>query len=116
MIHDAELLPLPEEAPPRSRKCSYRSAQQKGGRNERRSRDLLEAAGYRITRAAGSLGCWDLVGVGSTDFVLVQVKTRDWPGLVEMETLKEFTTPPNCRKLVHRWRDGKRQPDTKEVA
>ena len=49
----------------------------KGARNERRSMALLEAAGYQCTRAAASLGAWDLIGIGSTDVVLVQVKTRD---------------------------------------
>jgi hypothetical protein len=33
------------------------------------------------------LGAWDKIGVGSTDFALVQVKTRDWPGSVETENL-----------------------------
>jgi hypothetical protein len=28
------------------------------------------------------------VGIGSADIVLVQVKTRDWPGSVEMERLQ----------------------------
>ena len=76
---------------------------------------LLEAAGYSCTRAAGSLGAFDIVGIGSTDFVAVQVKTWDWPGLVEMEDLRNFRCPPNCRKLLHRWRDRQRQPDVKEV-
>lgn len=92
-----------------------RSAKRKGTRNEHRSARLLESAGYRVTRAAGSLGEWDLIGVGSTDVVLVQVKTRDWPGLVEMETLRGFPAPPNARKLVHRWRDRERLPDVKEM-
>jgi hypothetical protein len=35
---------------------------------------------------AASLGAWDIIGIGSTDVVLAQVKTRDWPGSVEMET------------------------------
>lgn len=87
----------------------------KGTRNEHRSMILLEATGYRCTRAAASLGTWDIIGIGSTDVVLVQVKTRDWPGLAEMETLKEFPTPANCRKLVHRWRDQQRMPDLREV-
>jgi Holliday junction resolvase len=87
----------------------------KGARNERRSRDLLEAAGYAVTRAAASLGDWDLIGVGSTDVVLCQVKTRDWPGTVEMETLRTFVCPANCRKLVHRWRHGQRAPDVREL-
>jgi len=87
----------------------------KGARNERRSMALLEAAGYQCTRAAASLGAWDIIGIGSTDVVLVQVKTRDWPGSVEMEQLKLFPAPPNCRKLLHRWRDRQRRPDVREV-
>lgn len=31
----------------------------KGRRNEHRSRALLEAAGYAVTRAAGSMGIWE---------------------------------------------------------
>ena len=91
------------------------SAKAKGTRNEHRSIRLLESAGYQCTRAAASLGAWDIVGIGSTDVVLVQVKTRDWPGSVEMETLRGFAASANCRKLVHRWRDRQRLPDTKEL-
>jgi hypothetical protein len=39
----------------------------------------LEASGYVVTRAAGSMVEFDLVGIGATDFVLVQVRSRDWP-------------------------------------
>jgi len=92
-----------------------RNSKGKGTRNEHRSRCLLEAAGYAVTRAAASLGVWDLVGIGSTDFVLCQVKTRDWPGSVEMETLSSFTCPPNCRRIVHRWRHRQRAPDVREL-
>ena len=91
------------------------NAKAKGTRNEHRSRLLLEAAGYSVTRAAGSMGAWDLIGVSATDVVLVQVKTRDWPGSVEMETLTTFAVPPNCRRLVHRWRDRQRTPDVREL-
>lgn len=91
------------------------NAKAKGTRNEHRSRRLLEAAGYRVTRAAASLGEWDLVGVSSTDVVLVQVKTRDWPGTIEMEALRSFPCPPGCRRLVHRWRDRQRTPDVREL-
>jgi Holliday junction resolvase len=87
----------------------------KGTRNEHRSISILEAAGYRCTRSAASLGEWDVIGVGPTDTVLVQVKTRDWPGSVEMETLKIFPAPANCRKLVHRWRHRARVPDVKVI-
>ena len=76
---------------------------------------ILEASAYRCTRAAASLGVFDIVGVGSTDVVLVQVKTRDWPGSVESEAIKLFLAPANCRKLIHRWRARQRLPDVREV-
>jgi Holliday junction resolvase-like predicted endonuclease len=91
------------------------NAKRKGTRNEHRSKALLEAAGYAVCRAAASLGVWDLIAVGSTDVVLVQVKTRDWPGTAEMETLQAFRCPPNCRRIVHRWRDRQRLPDVREL-
>ena len=92
-----------------------RNAKRKGTRNEHRSKAILEAAGYAVCRAAASLGVWDLVAIGSADVVLVQVKTRDWPGTVEMETLRSFPAPQNARKLVHRWRDRQRLPDVREL-
>ena len=91
------------------------NAKRKGNRNEHRSMRLLEAAGYACTRAAASLGAWDIIGIGSSDVVLVQVKSRDWPGSEEMETLTGFRCPANCRRLIHRWRDRQRLPDTREL-
>lgn len=76
---------------------------------------LLEAAGYQCTKSGASLGCWDIIAIGSNDFVLLQVKTRDWPGSAEMETLKNFVAPHNAKKLVHRWRDRQRLPDVREL-
>lgn len=99
----------------RSKPKTVRNTKAKGTRNEHRSIQVLEAAGYACTRAAASLGAWDIIGIGSTDVVLVQVKTRDWPGSVEMETLANFPAPAVCRKLVHRWRDYQRLPDVKEL-
>jgi hypothetical protein len=75
----------------------------------------LEAAGYHVTRAAGSLGDWDLIGLNAAGGVLVQVKTRDWPGLLERRVLEEFPAPPNFVKLIHRWRNGSRQPDVQQL-
>lgn len=91
------------------------NAKAKGTRNEHRSRLVLEAAGYRVTRAAASLGEWDLIGVGAVDVVLVQVKTRDWPGSAERQALAAFPAPPNTRKLLHRWRPRRRAPDVQEL-
>ena len=87
------------------------NAKRKGTHNEHRSILLLESAGYACTRAAASLGVFDIVGIGPTDVVLVQCKTRDWPGSVEMEAIRNFQCPPLCKKIIHRWRDQRRQPD-----
>lgn len=55
------------------------NAKRKGTKNERRSKVLLESTGYAVTRAAASLGMWDLVAVSATDFCLVQVKSNRPP-------------------------------------
>ncbi len=91
------------------------NAKRKGTRNEHRSMTLLESAGYSCTRAAASLGAFDIIGVGSTDVILLQVKTRDWPGEVETESIRQFPAPANARKIVHRWRDRQRLPDVREI-
>ena len=47
---------------------------------------FLDAVFATLGRNRVCLGVWDIIGVGSTDAVLVQVKTQDWPGRGEMET------------------------------
>lgn len=91
------------------------NTKRKGNRNEYKSIRLLEAAGYRCTRAAASLGVFDVIGLSSSDIVLLQVKSRDFPSTVEMEAIKNFAAPSNAKKLIHRWRDRARMPDVKEV-
>ena len=91
------------------------NAKRKGSRNERRSIAILEAAGYCCMKAGASLGVFDVIGIGSRDIVLVQVKSNRWPLECEMESLREFRAPANARKLVHRWRDRIRVPDVREV-
>lgn len=90
-----------------------KNAKAKGTRNEHKSMAIFEQTGYSCTKAAGSLGVWDFIGIGPTDFVVCQVKSNDWPGKMEMETMREFKVPSNCRKLVHRWRDYARVPDVR---
>lgn len=91
------------------------NTKKKGNRNEHKTMALLETMGYRCCRSAASLGAWDIVGVGVSDVVLVQVKSNAWPGSGEMELLREFAVPAGVRKQVHRWRDRQRLPDVKEV-
>jgi Holliday junction resolvase len=85
----------------------------KGHRNEHRSKRILETAGYAVTRAAGSLGAWDLVGVSATDVVPVQCESNRPPSLAEREALTLFLSPSNCKRLVHVWHDRQRWPEVR---
>jgi hypothetical protein len=87
----------------------------KGARNERRSIELLESLGYNCVRAAASRGVFDIVAIGQSDIVLVQVKSTEWPRAAEMDSLRMFRAPAGVRKLVHRWRARQRTPDVREL-
>ena len=87
----------------------------KGRKNEHRSRDLLEALGYRVMRSAGSLGPFDLVGLSATDLVAVQVKSNRPPGALEIREMQEYPVPPNCKKLLHVWKDRARLPEVRDL-
>jgi hypothetical protein len=86
------------------------NAKRKGTHAEHRSRRLLEAAGCCVTRAAGSLGAWDLIGVSATDFCLVQVKSNRAPAPAERAALATFPCPNNCKRVLHVWKDRVRFP------
>lgn len=91
------------------------NAKAKGSRRERQSKALLEASGYTVTKAGGSLGAWDLVAISATDFVLVQCKSNRPPSPAERETLAAFRCPPNTRRLIHVWMDRQRLPRVTEL-
>jgi uncharacterized protein with GYD domain len=90
-------------------------SKRKGARSEYKSRDLFILAGYRVTKAGGSLGEWDLIAIGPHDVILCQVKSNRWPGKLEMETLAAFPTPPNTKRLVHRWDNYAREPKVRII-
>src|ERR1041385_1352231 len=71
------------------------NAKAKGSRCERRTIAMLEAAGYKCMKAGASLGVFDVIGIGSHDVVLVQVKSNRWPLECEMEALRLFPVPAN---------------------
>lgn len=87
----------------------------KGSRNERKTMRLLESAGYQCTKSGASLGCWDVLGIGKTDFVCVQVKSNRLPSPAEREVLQAFPCPPNTKKLIHVWEDRKKLPRVIEL-
>ncbi len=92
-----------------------KNAKAKGSRNEYKTIRMLEAAGYICTKAGGSLGIFDVIGISSQDTVCVQVKSSRWPGSIEMESLQMFKKHERCRVLIHRWDDYAREPRVKEL-
>ena len=92
-----------------------RNAKRKGSRNEHKTIRRLEEMGYRCTRAAGSLGEFDIVAIGRHDIRLVQVKSNCFPGPAERETIELVPAPPNAVKELWRWDDHARRPRIQEL-
>jgi hypothetical protein len=86
----------------------------KGRRAEHRVRDILEAAGYRVIRAAGSKGIADLVAWNSAHLRLVSVKSGTaYASEVEREALRLVPAPPGTTREI--WRLPDRKPPRIEV-
>jgi Holliday junction resolvase len=87
------------------------NAKAKGSRAERRAIALLEAAGYICTKAAGSLGLFDVIGVGPQDVRLIQVKSGgEYLSGVEREQIRLLTVPANVSRECWRFPDRCREP------
>lgn len=91
------------------------NAKRKGTRNEHKSMKFLEAAGYSCTRAAASLGVFDIIAISRKEILLVQTKSNRWANSKEIEAMRKFPAPKNAKKLIHRWRDRAGFPDVREV-
>lgn len=87
----------------------------KGARRERQSRVLLEREGYAVTRAAGSKGCFDLIGIRHDGIVLAQIKCNRPPGPAERAAMLAIEVPQNAVRLIHVWRDGEGTPEVIEL-
>jgi hypothetical protein len=78
---------------------------------EYRTIRLLEEQGYHCTRAAGSKGLWDVIGIGSRDVVLAQVKRAvRAPSASVVDSLAEVPLPANVRALLYYWPVGASTP------
>ncbi len=97
---------------------SARSRKAKGRRNEKRSQEWLEARGYRVVRAAGSKGVFDLWGASpeSPQLVLLQVKTGRIAPREELERMAEFPHGEDTIRLLHVWMPMAREPECWLVA
>lgn len=91
------------------------STKSKGTRNEHRTMKYLESRGYSCSRTAASLGAWDVFAVSAHNVKLIQVKSNRWPGSVEMQTMQDFSCPPEVSKEVWRWDDYAREPKIRRL-
>jgi Holliday junction resolvase len=83
----------------------------KGTRNERRCMRILEKAGYSCTRAAASLGLFDVIAIGKAGVRLVQCKTNRTAPPHEREAIQMFEVPPGVTKELWIFRDYVRTPE-----
>ncbi len=83
-------------------------AKAKGTRREHKTKKLLEACGYTVTRAAGSMGAFDLIAFNRLGTRCIQVKSNVWPGPIERETMRNVgkQLAPNSTVECWRWNDG----------
>jgi Holliday junction resolvase len=88
----------------------------RGVKRERRTQQILETAGYRTLRSAGSHGDFDVVGYNAVGVLFVQCKLDRDLTPAEREQLAQIQLPPNCLKLVHRYRTGRKDPEIITVA
>jgi hypothetical protein len=79
----------------------------KGTAWERTIINLLEAHGYKCTRAAGSMGAWDIIAFDDSHLRLIQAKCNSACSPAERATLAAFPTPPHTLKEIWRKDDRK---------
>jgi Holliday junction resolvase-like predicted endonuclease len=83
----------------------------KGARAEHRARGLLEAAGYRVCRAAGSKGPADLVAWDTTSIKFISIKSgTTYASAPEREALQLLPRPANASVEIWRFPDRCRAP------
>jgi Holliday junction resolvase len=87
------------------------NAKAKGARAERRARAILEARGWTVIRAGGSLGPFDLVAVSRSGLRLLQIKCNRGPGRRERAALAAFNNMPRgATRELWLFRDRNRTP------
>ena len=76
------------------------SRYEKGRRDEWRARKDMVKMGYVVIRSAGSKGPFDLIGIGPTNILLVQVKSANDNPKKYYEQLQAVPSPPNTIKQI----------------
>jgi len=80
----------------------------------RRSIEALKVAGYNCSPA--QLGPWQIVGLSSTDCVLVYISDC-WPVKPWIpDQLKQVAAPANAKRIIHYWPARARLPRVTEIS
>jgi Holliday junction resolvase-like predicted endonuclease len=88
------------------------NAKQKGNRQERKARKILEATGYLVTKAGGSLGLFDLIAENRQRVRHIQVKSNRLPDPAERKKMLSVKgqLPQNSTIEIWVYYDGQREP------
>jgi Holliday junction resolvase len=90
---------------------SLKNPKAKGARAERRTIQVLTAAGYWCIKAGGSLGPFDVVAIGAGDMRFIQVKSGDQRcSELERERMTSVPMPSWASAEIWRWPDRAREP------
>jgi len=78
---------------------------------------LLEASGFACTRAAASLGTFDIIAIDAVSIRLIQVKCGDRCQVppIEREAMTLFAVPPNASKEIWKFFTRQREPIIERV-
>ena len=87
----------------------------KGRRLEYRTMAYLETQGFRCIRSAGSHGPVDVVAVNGAGGLFVQVKSNRLRSPDERHNFAAFPCAPGFKRVVHRWRDYGKEPESVDV-
>lgn len=79
----------------------------KGSVWEREIIKMLEFDGRTCTRAAGSMGMWDIVAFNRDGILLIQAKCNGWGSLKERNDMIKFKCPGNTIRAI--WRKNDRE-------
>lgn len=81
----------------------------KGSRWERECKRMLEAEGYWVTKAGGSLGAFDLVAIGNLNIRLIQCKCNTWATPKERAAMATVPQPADS-VFIEIWRKDDYKP------
>jgi len=78
-------------------------AKQKGNRQERKAKMILERVGYSVTKSVGSLGLFDLIAENRLNIRHIQVKSNRLPGPVEREDMAAMKAKLPANSTIEAW-------------